>query len=125
MISMSRCGCVGNPVFGATRSSLTTRSERNPIHFGSQKSEKLKVCLVLSQPWFPPPRSALGRIVIMYCSVLVASVNSYLLDESGIHAGRSAGSGGFFCRLRRTRSSKMGGVYFSVPPAPPFDLWNQ
>src|SRR5438552_1828666 len=44
MISMSRCGCMGNPPPGATISSLMTRSERKPVQFGSRYWSNENLC---------------------------------------------------------------------------------
>src|SRR5829696_6427594 len=63
-ISMSRCGCVGNPPDGATRSSLMTRSVRKLWCFGSAYSPNENVCRLSSQPpYFVTPRSVPLRTV--------------------------------------------------------------
>ena len=49
--------CVAKPAPGMTRSSLITRSARNPICSGSKYSLKEKVCQLSSQPVLVSPRS--------------------------------------------------------------------
>src|SRR5882672_6373080 len=83
MISMLSCGWVPKPWPGAIQSSLMTRRARKCICAGSWYVLKENVWRVLSQPWSAPPRSALGRRVIMSASFLLLS-NELIDAEVGL-----------------------------------------
>jgi hypothetical protein len=60
---MSRWPCVPKPAPGSTRSSLMTRSARNPMCRGSWYSPNENVCRLSSQPQSVRPRSLAARTV--------------------------------------------------------------
>lgn len=83
-ISASRCGCVGNPVPGATRSSFNTRNEPNDSYFGSYHDAKLKLCFVSSQPWFADPLVFDGLYVMFACESVLAIADAAFLTADDV-----------------------------------------
>src|SRR6516162_642728 len=85
MISMSACGCGGNPVFGAIVSSFHTLSEPQPMRSGSWYSANEKWCLASSQPWLAPPRLSKGlRSIILLLRFIEARVVSAMSPRSDV-----------------------------------------
>ncbi len=89
-ISMSRWGCVSNPVPGSTMSSLLTSSRPWWVLSGSQWRLKLNECLESSQPMFVLNRSSARRMSIWGCSAVLMIVFATIPGRVAFPVGPTA-----------------------------------